>query len=116
MARELKTRGYKYARYKPGDITKKVVNITKDCPKMGGYEKCLLLYIRRRGRTIVEIFCPDKGRRFVGDFESFLLDILDDKMNIPSKYNDIIGLGRWAKRLGLLKVELRMLIKTHAPE
>jgi len=117
MAKELKiTKAYNPGLFDSDTgrscLTKKVMDVTEDCPKANKNNRCILLYTKAKRGRIIQMGRPYKGEKYMGMHIHFFVDELDQQMDVP-EHDDTFG--SWADRLGLTKSELRLLIRTHAP-
>lgn len=92
--------------------TEKVVNVTEDCPRASDNNSCIFLYTRAQRDRIIQIFRPYEEDKYRGRRIHFFVDELDAEMNV-SPDDDIFGMC--TTELGLDKLTLCSLIKTHAP-
>ena len=117
MAKELRiTKAYSPCLYDSDTgkscLTKKVMDVTEDCPKASKKEPCIFLYTHAKRGRIIQINRPYEGEKYMGMHTHFFVDELDKEMS-RSERDDVFGSR--AKQLGLTKSELRLLIRTHAP-
>ena len=115
MARELKiTKVYKSGLYDSDTsedcVTRKVVDVTEDCPRASNKDRCIFLYTRAKRGRIVQMARPYKGEKYMGMHIHFFVDELEREMHVRPCDDTF---GSWASQLGLSKLALRSLIEEH---
>ena len=92
--------------------TKKVVDVTKDCPEASKKDRCVFLYTRAKRGRIIQMCRPYENEKYMGMHIHFFVDELHHEMNAEPRDDTF---GSWARQLGLAKANLIDLILKHAP-